>query len=210
MLFGISQRRCLFIILAFDRHFFLGANRLHIFLDLFHIQRPSHRVDARPRACFVHDIDGLVRQETASNISIGKPNGCFQRLVGKLGFVMCLVLRAQAFQNLNRFFERWRFDLNCLESAFERCIFFDVLAVLIEGGGSNALQFAPAEPAPTIMCSSSMKRMTFFERRISSITALIRSSNWPRYFVPATMSARSSVMTRLSRNNFGMLPTAVS
>jgi hypothetical protein len=41
----------------------------------------------------------------------GKPNGCFQRLVGKLGFVMGLVLRAQAFQNLKRFFERWRFDL---------------------------------------------------------------------------------------------------
>src|SRR3984893_10435499 len=29
-----------------------------------------------------------------------------------------------------------------------------------------------AEPAPTIVCSSSMKRITFFERRISSITAL--------------------------------------
>jgi hypothetical protein len=67
------------------------------------------------RARFVHDIDGLIRQETASNLSIGKPNGCFQRLVGKLGFVMGLVLRAQAFQNLKRFFERWRFDLNRLE-----------------------------------------------------------------------------------------------
>jgi hypothetical protein len=44
---------------------------------------------------------------------------------------MGLVIGAQAFQNLNRFFERWRFDLHCLESAFERCIFFDVLAVLI-------------------------------------------------------------------------------
>ncbi len=97
------------------------------------------------RARFVHDIDGLIRQETASNISIGKPNGCFQRLVGKLGFVMGLVFRAQAFQNLNRFFDGWRFDLDYLESAFERCIFFDVLPVLIEGGGSNALQFPPAE-----------------------------------------------------------------
>ena len=131
--------------MCFDRRFFLAADRLDIFLDLFRIRRPSHRVDARPRARFVHDIDGLIRQETASNISIGKPNGCFQRLVGKLGFVMSLVLRAQAFQNLNRFFDGWRFDLDCLESAFERCIFFDVLAVLIEGGGSNALQFAPAE-----------------------------------------------------------------
>ena len=87
----------------------------------------------------------MIRQETAGNIPIGKSNGCFQRFVGKLGFVMGLVLRAQAFQNLNRFFERWRFDLDCLESAFECCIFFDGLPVVIEGGGSNALQFSPAK-----------------------------------------------------------------
>ena len=65
----------------------------------------------------------LIRQETTGNISIGKSNGYFQRLVGKLGFVMGLVLRAQAFQNLNRFFDGWCFNLDCLESAFERCIF---------------------------------------------------------------------------------------
>ena len=58
----------------------------------------------------------LIRQETASDISIGKPNCCFQRLVGKPGSVVYLVLGAQAFQNLNCFFDGWRFDLYCLES----------------------------------------------------------------------------------------------
>ena len=67
-----------------------------------------------------------------------------------------------------------------------------------------------AEPAPTIVCSSSIKRITFLVRRISSITALIRSSNCPRYLVPATMSARSRVMTFFSRNNSGTLPPAIS
>src|SRR5258705_273332 len=108
MLFRISQCCCFFIILRFDRRFFLSADRLDILLDLLDIRWPSHRADACTSASFVHDIDGLVRQKTASNISIGKPNGCFQRLIGKLGFVMGLVLRAQTFQNLNRFFERWR------------------------------------------------------------------------------------------------------
>ena len=60
-----------------------------------------------------------------------------------------------------------------------------------------------AEPAPTMVCNSSTNRMTFLERLISSITALMRSSNWPRYFVPATINARSSVTTRLSRKNLG-------
>ena len=67
-----------------------------------------------------------------------------------------------------------------------------------------------AEPAPTMVCNSSMNKMMFLERRISSMTALMRSSNWPRYLVPATMSARSSVMTRLSRSNSGTLPAAIS
>ena len=43
--------------------------------------------------------------------------------------------------------------------------------------------------------SSSMKRMTFLALRTSFMTALMRSSNWPRYFVPATIMARSSTTT---------------
>ncbi len=54
-----------------------------------------------------------------------------------------------------------------------------------------------APPAPTIVCSSSMKITVSFDSRISFITVLSRSSNWPRYFVPATTAARSSVTMRL-------------
>ena len=67
-----------------------------------------------------------------------------------------------------------------------------------------------AEPAPTMVCSSSMNRMTFLAFLISSITALIRSSNWPRYLVPATINARSKVITRLAANSSGTLPLAIS
>ena len=67
-----------------------------------------------------------------------------------------------------------------------------------------------AAPAPTIVWSSSMNRMMFRARLISSITALMRSSNWPRYLVPATMRARSRVMTFLSARISGTLPEAIS
>ena len=67
-----------------------------------------------------------------------------------------------------------------------------------------------ADPAPTIVCSSSMNKMMFLLLRISSITAFMRSSNCPRYFVPATMRARSRVMTRLSRRRSGTLPATIS
>ena len=54
-----------------------------------------------------------------------------------------------------------------------------------------------APPAPTIVWISSMNKMisSFFSN--SFITAFILSSNCPRYFVPATKLAKSSVTTRL-------------
>src|SRR6185369_2889879 len=58
---------------------------------------------------------------------------------------------------------------------------------------------APSDaPAPTSVCSSSIKRMICpDESSISFKTALSRSSNSPRYFAPASMAPKSSDMTRL-------------
>ena len=67
-----------------------------------------------------------------------------------------------------------------------------------------------AAPAPTSVCSSSMKRMMFLFCAISFMTALSRSSNWPRYFVPAMTAAMSSDRTRLSRSDSGHSPLAMS
>ncbi len=67
-----------------------------------------------------------------------------------------------------------------------------------------------AAPAPTSVCSSSMNRMMFLFCAISFITALSRSSNWPRYFVPAITAAMSSDRTRLSRSDSGHSLFAIS
>ena len=56
-----------------------------------------------------------------------------------------------------------------------------------ESGGLRMLaaSIAPsAAPAPTSVCSSSMKRTASFVLRSSSMIFLSRSSNSPRYFVP--------------------------
>ena len=67
-----------------------------------------------------------------------------------------------------------------------------------------------AAPAPTIVCSSSMKRITFLFCAISFITALSRSSNWPRYLVPAMTAAMSSVRMRCLAQRSGHSPFAMS
>ena len=52
-----------------------------------------------------------------------------------------------------------------------------------------------------------MKRMIWLEAcRISFMMAFSRSSNSPRYLVPATMAPRSSVTTRLFSSGSGTLP----
>ncbi len=67
-----------------------------------------------------------------------------------------------------------------------------------------------AAPAPTSVCSSSTKRMTSPDAfRISSITFFMRSSNSPRYFVPATSAARSSCTTRFDRSTSGTSPRTI-
>ena len=61
----------------------------------------------------------------------------------------------------------------------------------------EASKLPVAPPAPTIVCISSINKIMSSFFSISFITAFILSSNWPRYLVPATILAKSSVTTLL-------------
>ena len=66
---------------------------------------------------------------------------------------------------------------------------------------------SPPAPAPTTVCSSSMKVMIRPSAPlISSSTALSRSSNSPRYFAPATIAARSRLSTLRPLRESGTSP----
>ena len=67
-----------------------------------------------------------------------------------------------------------------------------------------------AAPAPTIVCSSSMNRITVpSASAISLSTALSRSSNSPRYLEPAISAPTSSETTRRSRRPSGTSPDTI-
>src|SRR5881394_2982444 len=66
-----------------------------------------------------------------------------------------------------------------------------------------------AEPAPTSVCNSSMKMMEFCDSINSFMMVFSRSSNWPRYLVPATFSERSRARILLSARNDGTSPSAI-
>ncbi len=67
-----------------------------------------------------------------------------------------------------------------------------------------------AAPAPTIVCSSSMKRTISPSLEvISARTAFSRSSNSPRYFAPAISAPTSSAQTRLPSRPDGTSPATI-
>ncbi len=67
-----------------------------------------------------------------------------------------------------------------------------------------------AAPAPTTVWSSSMKVITWpSDSRISSRTALRRSSNSPRNLEPAIIEPRSRATMRLSRRDSGTSPATI-
>ena len=73
----------------------------------------------------------------------------------------------------------------------------------------DASKLPIAPPAPTIVCISSIKRITSLFFSSSFITAFILSSNWPLYFVPATTLARSSEITLLLYNSLETLRSTI-
>ena len=59
--------------------------------------------------------------------------------------VMLLVALLNSLQNLQRFVYRGLLYQNRLEAALQGGISLHILAVVIKGGGANALQFSPCQ-----------------------------------------------------------------
>ena len=72
-----------------------------------------------------------------------------------------------------------------------------------------AFMLPSASPVPTRLWTSSMKRMTLPSAFTSSTRPLMRLSNWPRNWVPATSAVKSSSWTSLSRSLAGTSPRAM-
>ncbi len=69
---------------------------------------------------------------------------------------------------------------------------------------------SPPAPAPTMVCSSSMKVTTRPSEALMSLrTAFSRSSNSPRYLAPATIALRSRATSRLPRSDSGTSPATM-
>ena len=113
--------------------------------DLVELRR--HRVDlhAQLRRRLVHQVDGLVRQESVGDVAVRQHCRGHERRVLELHAVVDLVPLTQAPQDADGVFNGRLIDQHRLEAALESGILLDVLPVLVERGRADRVQLAASE-----------------------------------------------------------------
>ena len=121
------------------------AQQIRLFhLQAFHLAgefvdflRRGVEFHAQVRCGLVDQVDGLVRQLAAGDVAVRQCCGCDQRVVADGDLVVRLVFGGDAAQDGDGVLHAWLADEHLLESAFERRILFDVLAVFVQCGGAD-------------------------------------------------------------------------
>ena len=142
LFFAIAKGGGAFEILGFNGGFFFGANGFDLSGGGFKFGRAEAGGNTAAGASFVHDIDGFIGEVAAGDIALAETNGGGEGIIGDFGMVMGFVLGAEAVKDGDGLVDRGGVDANGLKTAFEGGVLFDILSVLVHGGGADALQFA--------------------------------------------------------------------
>ena len=97
---------------------------------------------AQPRGGLVDQVDRLVRQEAVGDVAVGQRRRRDERAIGDAHAVVQLVFLLQAAQDRDRVLDRRLVDEHRLEAPGQRRVLLDMLAVFIERGRADAMQFA--------------------------------------------------------------------
>ncbi len=119
----------------------VGTHQLQLLVNLLGRRGRAGFVHAHARSRLVDQVDGLVGQETVRYVTGRKLGGRFERLVRDDQVVMLFIHLADTLEDFNGLFNRRFIHHDRLEAAFEGRIGFDVLAVFVQRGGADALQF---------------------------------------------------------------------
>ncbi len=108
------------------------------------VQRLRLRVDlhANQRTGLIDQIDGLVRQLTVRDVAIREGRRRDDGRVGDFDAVMHFVAFFEPAQDGDGVFHRRLIDQHLLKTPLERRVLLDVLAILVERGRADAMQFA--------------------------------------------------------------------
>ena len=108
------------------------------------VQLAGHGVYLRPDhgAGLIHEVYGLVGQETVRYIAVRQRRGGDKRVVVDADAMEYLIALLQAAEYAYRVLDRRLVDHDGLETTLQSRVLFDVLAVLVQGRGADAVQLA--------------------------------------------------------------------
>ena len=173
--------------------------------DLIQFRRHRVVLDPQPAGRLVHQVDGLVRQEPVGDVAVAQRRRRHQGRVLDPHAVMGVVARLEPAQDRDGVLDGRLAHVDRLEPPLQGRVLLDVLAVLVQRGRADAAQLAAGQrrleqvagihrplglPAPTMVCISSMNRMTcavglddFLDHRLEPILELA-ADTWPRRSAP--------------------------
>ena len=145
VLLNVPQLSGLFIVLRREDFRFFLAQGGDLLLQTLQLRRSGFGVHAHAAGSLVHEVDGLIGQETVVDIPHGQAHGGLHGLVGDCQLVVRLVLVSQTLEDLDGGFGGRLSHGHRLEAALQSGILLDVLAVLVEGGGAHHADLASGQ-----------------------------------------------------------------
>ena len=142
---GLAQRRRLLVFLRVDGAVLLARDLLELLLRFAKRRRRGGVAEPDAAGRLVDQVDGLVGQVAVGDVAGREVHRGLDRLVRDLDLVVLLVALADAHQDVDGLLDRRLLDHDRLEAALESGVALDVLAVLVERGGADALQLAAGE-----------------------------------------------------------------
>ena len=141
---GIARVHVLALGVGAHERLALKGHILQILSD-FHPAVDTGVLQIKIRAGLVNEVDGLVGQETVGDVALGEHHRLSQHALGDLHAVMLLIVVGDTAQDLQRVLDVGLIHRHGLEAALQRRVLFNVLAVLVEGGGADHLDLAAAQ-----------------------------------------------------------------
>ena len=124
---------------------FLHFKTGHLALQFIDLLRRGVELHTQVGSRLIDQVDGLVRQLTARNITVRQGCGGNQRVIADCHLMVRLVTLFQATQDGDGVFHARLAHEHLLETAFQCRILFDVLAVLVQRGRADQAQLATGQ-----------------------------------------------------------------
>mmetsp|Transcript_9273 Transcript_9273/g.18422 ORF Transcript_9273/g.18422 Transcript_9273/m.18422 type:complete len:435 (-) Transcript_9273:265-1569(-) len=101
--------------------------------------------ESNPRSSLIHQINSLIWQETVRNVLRGVLGCSHEGFISVTELVVGLITLSESQHDLEGLIHCWFWNNNWLETTLKSRILLNMLAILIQCGGSNALQLTSGQ-----------------------------------------------------------------